>query len=249
MLQSRVIPFLLLRNKGLVKTVKFGDDKYIGDPQNAIRIFNEKEVDELCFLDIDASVKASEPDYEMIAKAADECRMPLAYGGGVTSADQAERILRLGVEKVTVSTAAVRRPQLITEMADRIGSQSVSVVLDVRRRRFQRSRYELALANGRERLGIDPVEFAVRAAELGAGEIVVNSIDLDGTMEGYDLNLARAVRDAVDTPMTIVGGAGSVDDIASLIDAVGPIGAGAGSLFVYKGIYKAVLINYAKPVR
>ncbi|MEM7093778.1 MAG: AglZ/HisF2 family acetamidino modification protein [Actinomycetota bacterium] len=247
MLQSRVIPFLLLRNKGLVKTVKFGDDKYIGDPQNAIRIFNEKEVDELCFLDIDASVKGVEPDYEMIAKAADECRMPLTYGGGVTSADQAERILRLGVEKVAVSTAAVRRPRLITEIAERIGAQSVAVVLDVRRRRLQRNRYELALANGKDRLGLDPVAFAEEAVRLGAGEIVVNSIDLDGTMEGYDLGLARSVRAAVDTPMTVVGGAGTLDDVAELIDAIGPVGAGAGSLFVYKGVYKAVLINYAKP--
>ena len=247
MLRSRIIPCLLVRNGGLVKTRQFGDDKYVGDPINAIRIFNEKEADELTLLDIDATSAGRPPDMALIGNAADQCRMPLAYGGGVASAAVAEQIIRLGVEKVCVSAAAVQRPQLIREIADRIGSQSVSVVLDVKHRRLQRRSLEVVTHNGNRRTGLDPIEVAADAQRLGAGEIVVNSVDRDGMMDGYDLDLARRVRSATTTPLTVLGGAGSLADVDELIRAVGPVGAAAGSLFVFKGRFRAVLINYQRP--
>ncbi|MES2319264.1 MAG: AglZ/HisF2 family acetamidino modification protein [Pseudomonadota bacterium] len=243
MLRPRVIPCLLIRDKGLVKTVKFKDPKYVGDPLNAVKIFNEKEVDELMVLDIDATSEGREPDYEMIQKLASECRMPFCYGGGITSAAQASKIISRGVEKVALSTAAILNPDLVREIADEIGSQSVVVVLDVKKKMFS-SRYELWINNGRKNTGLCAVEFAQRLQQLGVGEIVVNAIDHDGVMKGYDLALADKIRAAVTVPLTIIGGAGSMDDIASLVARFGIIGAGAGSLFVFKGTYKAVLINY-----
>lgn len=243
MLRPRVIPCLLIRDKGLVKTVKFKDPKYVGDPLNAVKIFNEKEVDELMVLDIDATSEGREPNYEMIQKLASECRMPFCYGGGITSAAQASKIISRGVEKVALSTAAILNPDLVREIADEIGSQSVVVVLDVKKKMFS-SRYELWINNGRKNTGLCAVEFAQRLQQLGVGEIVVNAIDNDGVMKGYDLAIADKIRAAVTVPLTIIGGAGSMNDIASLVGRFGIIGAGAGSLFVFKGTYKAVLINY-----
>lgn len=242
-LRPRIIPCLLVHNGGLVKTRAFGDPKYVGDPLNAVRIFNEKEVDELMVADIDASVLNREPDYKLIAQLAAECRMPLSYAGGVNTPEQAERIIGLGVEKVAISRAAVERPALITETAERLGSQSIVVVMDVKKARFT-GRYELYTHNGKRPAGVDPVTFARRAEDAGAGEIVVNSIDRDGEMSGYDFELAEKVRDVISLPLTILGGAGSVGDIAALIRHFGVIGAAAGSLFVFKGKYRAVLINY-----
>lgn len=247
MLRSRIIPCLLVRNGGLIKTLEFDDEKYVGDPINAVRIFNEKEVDELMVLDIDATVQGREPNYSMIRNLAAECRMPLSYGGGVTSASQASQIIQLGVEKVAVSAAAVDRPALVAEMAERIGTQSVAVVIDVKKRRFPLTGYSVVTRNGRSRSALDPVEFAKDLERLGAGEIVINSVDRDGRQCGYDLDLATSVRAAIDGPMTVMGGAGSVGDLAALIDRVGVVGAAAGSLFVFKGPYKAVLISYARP--
>jgi cyclase len=247
MLRSRIIPCLLVRNSGLTKTVGFGPGKYVGDPLNAVRIFNEKQVDELIVLDIDATVQGRAPDYKMIENLASESRMPLAYGGGVTTADQANRIIQSGVEKVCVSAAAVERPELVAEMADRIGRQSVSVVIDIKKNSFPGSGYSVVTHNGNRRARIDPIAFARQVEELGAGEIVINSVDLDGEMKGYDLDFAGRVRDAVEGPLTILGGAGSIADIEALIGRVGVVGAAAGSLFVFRGTYKAVLINYARP--
>lgn len=243
MLRPRIIPCLLVHKGGLVKTVKFGSPKYVGDPINAVRIFNEKEVDELFVADIDATVHGREPDYQLIRNLAAECRMPLSYAGGVRTAEHVERIISLGVEKVALGSAAALSGTLVTEAARRVGSQSVVVVLDVKKTGLLR-RHEVCTHNGTRPTGMQPVAAARQAQAAGAGEIVLNSIDQDGTMAGYDLELASQVRDAVSLPLTVLGGAGSLDDVEDLIRRHGTIGAAAGSLFVFKGKYRAVLINY-----
>ena len=243
MLRPRVIPCLLVHEGGLVKTVGFKAPKYVGDPINAVKIFNEKEADELVVLDIDATVNGAEPDYRMIANLAAECRMPLCYGGGVRSAAQAKKIIGLGVEKVALSAAALDAPNLITQIADEIGRQSVVVVLDVKKRVLSKE-YDVFTHNGKNNTKRSVMEVATQVEALGVGEIIVNSIDNDGQMKGYDLALAKKMRDAVNIPITFLGGAGSLDDIAALIRTCGVVGASAGSLFVFKGVYKAVLINY-----
>jgi cyclase len=243
MLRPRITPCLLLRNGGLVKTVRFADDKYVGDPINAVRIFNEKETDELIVLDIDASVSGARPNLKVISQLAVECRMPLCYGGGVKTAEDAKAIIGLGVEKVAISSAAVEHPSLITAIAREVGSQSVVVVFDVCRR-SNGTDYDVRTHNGKRKTGRRALEAIAEAASLGAGEIVVNSIDNDGVMKGYDLELARSVRAATRLPMTVLGGAGSLADLGRLIGCCGVVGAAAGSLFVFKGPYRAVLINY-----
>jgi cyclase len=225
-----------------VKTVRFADPKYVGDPINAVKIFNEKESDELIVLDIDASAKGVEPNYKQIAHLAAECRMPLCYGGGIKTAAQAQRIINFGVEKVAIGSAAIETPSLITQIGQEVGNQSVVVVVDARRQ--PRGGYRAWTHNGKKDTGLSAIDVATRAEALGAGEIVINSIDHDGVMKGYDLELAREIRKAVGIPMTVLGGAGSLADIGSLIKTCGVIGAAAGSLFVFKGSYRAVLINY-----
>lgn len=243
MLRPRITPCLLVHDGGLVKTVGFTNPKYIGDPINAVKIFNEKEADELIVLDIDATTQGREPNFRLIAQFAAESRMPLCYGGGVKTADQAKQIIGLGVEKVAISSAALANPALITAMARSIGSQSVVVVLDAKKGRFGRD-YEVWTHNGKINTGRAVIDVAAQAAESGAGEIVINAIDNDGQMKGYDLDLARKVRAAIRLPMSILGGAGSLSDISDLIKACGVVGASAGSLFVFKGAYRAVLISY-----
>jgi len=243
MLRARVIPCLLVHRKGLVKTVRFADPKYVGDPINAVRIFNEKEVDEIVVLDIDATAGGAEPDAAMIRNLAAECRMPLCYGGGVRTVEQAVAIIKMGVEKVAISAAALENPGLVSAIGRFVGSQSVVVVLDVRRHP-RTGAPELWTHNGTRNTGRDPVAFARELEALGVGEITVNAIDRDGVMKGYDLDLVERVRAAVSVPMTVLGGAGSLDDIGDLIRRFGTIGAAAGSLFVFKGVYRAVLINY-----
>jgi len=243
MLYPRIIPCLLIHNKGLVKTVKFNDHKYVGDPINAVRIFNEKEVDELMVIDIDATAKNREPDYKLIENLAAECRMPICYGGGIKTADQAQRIFSLGVEKIAVSSAAMSDISLVTNIAERVGNQSVVVVLDIKKS-LLRSRYEIWTHNATQNTGKDPVKVAVAIEDAGAGEIVINSIDADGTMKGYDLTIIQKVREKIKIPMTVIGGAGTLEDVGSLIRQYGIIGAAAGSLFVFKGKYRAVLISY-----
>lgn len=243
MLRPRIIPCLLVRNKGLVKTIRFDDDKYVGDPINAVRIFNEKKVDELIVLDIDATQNGSEPDYEMIKKLAAECRMPFCFGGGIKKAEQAKKIIGLGVEKVALSAAAVEEPDIITQIARELGSQSVIAVLDVKKKRLGRS-YEVWTHNGEKNSSRCPVEFAKLLEQRGVGELVINSISNDGVMGGYDIEILKQIRDAVSVPMTALGGAGSIADMQALLQELGVMGAAAGSLFVFKGAYKAVLINY-----
>jgi cyclase len=245
MLRPRIIPCLLLKNGGLFKSVRFKDHKYVGDPINAVKIFNEKEVDEIIIIDIDATAQSRDPDYKLIEALAAECRMPLCYGGGVKSVEQAQKIFSLGVEKVSISSEAVRNPQLISEIGNRVGSQSIVVVVDVKKNFF--GKYEIWTHNATRNTGKDPVDFAKEVEAFGAGEVTINSIDRDGMMKGYDFELIEKVRNAVSLPITVLGGAGTLNDIGNLISKHKVIGAAAGSLFVFKGVFKAVLINYPKP--
>lgn len=242
MLRPRIIPSLLLHDKGLVKTVNFKSPKYVGDPINAVRIFNEKEVDELAFFDIDASVLNQEPDYGLIEKLANQSRMPLCYGGGVKTVEQAQRIFSLGIEKIALSSAVIQNPNLISQIADRVGSQSVIVVLDIKKKLL--GGYEIYTHNGKKSTGINPIKFAKEVEGLGAGELIINSIDQDGVMKGYDMNLIDKIAESISIPLTVLGGGSSLSDIEKVIDKHGVIGVAAGSLFVFKGPYKAVLINY-----
>ena len=242
MLRTRVIPCLLLRNGGLVKTRGFSEPRYVGDPINAVKIFNEKEVDEIVFLDISATPAAREPNYDLIRDIATEAFMPFAYGGGVTSVAEVRKLIALGVEKVIINTCAVARPELVREAAEVVGSQSLVVSIDVKRTIF--GRYEVVTHGGSRKTGLDPVEWAHRAEELGAGEILVNSVDRDGSMSGYDLVLLRRVTDAVRVPVVACGGAGSMADFRSAVREGGASAVAAGSLFVFHGKHRAVLITY-----
>lgn len=242
MLAPRIIPCLLVHNKGLVKTVKFKDAKYVGDPINAVKIFNEKESDELIVLDIDATVEGREPDYKMIENLAAECRMPLCYGGGIKTVEQATRIFNLGVEKIALSSAVIENLKLVSDISKEVGSQSVVVVIDVKKKMF--GGYDIYTHNGTKKTNIDLEKFIIELQSLGIGEIVINSIDNDGVMKGYDLSLIEKIKPLINVPMTVLGGAGTLEDINKLIEKFGIIGCSAGSLFVFKGKYKAVLINY-----
>ncbi|MHB1107280.1 MAG: AglZ/HisF2 family acetamidino modification protein, partial [Lutibacter sp.] len=224
------------------KTVNFKDPKYVGDPINAVKIFNEKEVDELMVLDIDASIENRGPDFNLIKNLAVECRMPFCYGGGVSTVEQAKKIISLGAEKVALSSAIIENPMLCKEIGEAVGVQSVVVVLDVRKKML--GGYDLYTLNGKKKSKRKLKEFVKDLNKIGVGEIIVNSIDNDGKMLGYDIELAEIIRDLCDTPITILGGAGNLEHIKSLITKFKVIGAAAGSLFVFKGKYKAVLINY-----
>lgn len=246
MLHPRIMPCLLVHKKGLVKTLRFRDSKYIGDPINAVKIFNEKEVDELIVLDVDATVENREPDYKMIENLATECRMPLCYGGGIKTISQAQRILSLGVEKIAISSAVFKNPVLVKELSLAIGSQSVVVVFDVKKKLF--GGYEILTHNAKNKVKQDFLELIETVQKLGAGEIVINSIDNDGVMKGYDTDLIEKVKSRLKVPLTILGGAGDLKDIGQVIEKFGLMGCAAGSLFVFKGRFKAVLINYPDQV-
>lgn len=243
MLRPRIIPCLLVHNGGLVKTRQFADPKYVGDPLNAVRIFNEKEVDELMVIDIDASRLGRAPNETLIAQLAAECRMPLCYGGGVKTPEQVGRLVTLGVEKVAISSAAIEDDTLLSTAASRVGSQSLVGVIDVKAGGLLR-RTEAVTHNATKRTGIDPVRLARRMQDAGAGEVMINSVDRDGMMQGYDLDLIENVRREITIPLTALGGAGSLDHVRQLVARHPIIGAAAGSLFVFKGKYRAVLINY-----
>lgn len=243
MLRPRIIPCLLIQDSGLVKTVRFKDPKYVGDPINAVKIFNEKEADELIVVDIDATVNGKEPNYKQIANLAAECRMPLCYGGGISTPEQARKIIALGVEKVAISSAALANPELITRIADEIGRQSVVVVLDHKKRLLGKQQ-DVWTHNGKRNTKRSVLDVAVEMEKFGAGEIVINSIDNDGQMKGYDVELAVELRKVVSIPVTILGGGGSLEHIGAVISACGVVGVAAGSFFVFKGPYRAVLISY-----
>lgn len=240
--KTRVIPVLLLRGKGLVKTVKFKDPKYIGDPINSVRIFNEKEVDELVFLDITATPEGRGPDFELLADIAGEAFMPMAYGGGVTTLEQVRRIFALGFEKVVINTAAYIAPQLISNSAAIYGSQSIVGCVDVRRTLL--GRYELLSHAARTKQAISLRSHVEELERLGVGEIIVNAVDRDGTQTGYDLKLIREVSSAVSVPVVACGGAAGIDDFVSAVHDGGASAVAAGSLFVFVGPHRAVLINY-----
>ncbi len=244
MLRCRVIPCLLVHKGGLVKTVNFDKPKYVGDPLNAVRIFNEKKVDELIVLNMDATVLSQEPDYDLISNLAGECRMPLCYGGGVKTCEQIEKLVGLGVEKVAISSEALTNPDLVSQAAERVGNQSIVVVLDVKKVGLFNKSYAIFINNGRDKLDIGVVEAAVRAQEMGAGELVINNIDRDGSLEGFDTDLIDLVHNAVDIPITALGGAGSPEDFGKLAKRYKILGLAAGSLFVLTGKYRAVLIQY-----
>jgi len=241
MLRTRVIPTLLLKDDGLVKTTKFKKPEYIGDPINAVKIFNDKEVDELIFLDITATPQNRGPNFNLIKDIANEAFMPFGYGGGITKIEEIEELFFLGVEKIILNTSAYLNPNLITEAANIFGNQSIVVAIDVKRNLFGREYFYIYC--GKKKIKVDPVEYAKKVELLGAGEIFLNSIDRDGTMLGYDLSLIQSITEAVEIPVIASGGAGSIDDFA---DAV-KIGAGAvaaGAMFVFNGIHRAVLISY-----
>lgn len=241
MLKTRVMPCLLLRNAGLVKTVRFADPVYVGDPINTVRIYNEKEVDELIFLDIMATPNGKPPQFAMVAEIATECFMPFAYGGGVRTAEDAKQLFSAGAEKVAVNSAAFDRPELVTEIATRFGNQSVIASIDVKKKLL--GRYEVFTNGGKRATGQDPVAYAVRMQELGAGEILLTSIDRDGVMKGYDVELIRTVARAVDVPVIACGGAGRIEDFAEAVNA-GASAVAAGSMVVYQGPHRAVLTNF-----
>jgi len=241
MLRPRIIPCLLIKDQGLVKTVNFSNPKYLGDPINAVRIFNEKCVDELIVLDIDSTLKGKDPDLKMIDNLATECRMPLCYGGGIKTVDQICEIIELGVEKVSLSSIAIENLEIVNNAAKFVGSQSIVVTLDIKK---ENNNNYIFTHNGKKNMKIDPVDMVKDLQASGAGEIVINSIDNDGLMNGYNISLIEKIMNVVDIPITAVGGAGTLSDIEELFRLFGLIGACAGSLFVYKGVYRAVLINY-----
>lgn len=242
MLMTRVMPCLLLKNGALVKTVKFKDPGYIGDPINAIRIYNEKEVDELIFLDITATIEKREPPYKVLSEIASECFMPVTYGGGVRDLETIRRILSLGVEKIAINSYAVENPDFVRAAADKYGSSTIVVSIDVRKKKFDR--YEVFIHGGRKDSGLDPVKFAVKMEQMGAGEILLTAIDRDGTQEGYDIELIKSVTSAVGVPVIAVGGAGKIDDFRAAVKEGGASACAAGSMVVYFGRNRAVLINF-----
>ena len=241
MLKHRVVPALLLRNGGLVKTRRFKDPKYVGDPINAIRIFNDKEVDELMVLDITASKESREPDYSLIEQFAGECFMPLAYGGGVRTVQQAQLIFSLGVEKICIQTAALDDLLFVRQLADRFGRQSIMVSLDIKRNWYGRPK---AYAAARSKsLNKDWLELLRAFVGAGAGEVLLNSVDKDGTLSGPDLDIIHQASEALDVPLIALGGISSLTDIKSAVDA-GASAVAAGAFFVYHGPHRAVLITY-----
>lgn len=241
MLKHRVIPCLLLRDGGLVKTHRFGKAKYVGDPVNAIRIFNDKEVDELLVLDIDASRQRRGPNYELIEEFAAECFMPLAYGGGVGHVDEVKRLFSIGVEKVSIQTSALKDLSLVSEVADRYGRQAIVVSIDIKKNLL--GHYKLYSAADGKTLDRDWRDFLRDAVAAGAGEILINCVDRDGTLSGMELPLIAAAAGACDVPLIACGGAGSLADIKAAVNA-GASAVAAGAFFVYYGPHRAVLITY-----
>lgn len=244
MRRTRVIPCLLLKREGLVKTEQFRRPRYVGDPLNTIRIFNEKEVDELLLLDITATVEGRAPPFDLLRRVADECFMPLCYGGGIRRFEDIGRILGLGVEKVAINTFAFESPGFLRRAALEFGSQSIVASVDVKRGLLGRN--VVMTRSGTQSTGKDVVDAARALVEEGAGEILVTSIDRDGTMSGYDLDLVRKVADSVPVPVVACGGAGSISDLAAAV-AAGASAVAAGSLFVFHGRHRAVLISFPSP--
>ena len=242
MLQKRVIPVLLLKNKGLVKTVKFKNPVYVGDPLNAVKIFNEKEVDELVFLDIEAAEKDAAPDLFLLAQIAAECFIPFSYGGNITTTDQIKSILKLGVEKVVINSGALRTPELINTASAAFGASSIVVAMDIKKNFL--GKYQVYSKAGIKPPVADPVRYAIDVEARGAGEIFVNNVDADGVMKGYDTTIMKKISESVHVPVTACGGAGNIHHLKELSATTAVTGIAAGSMFVFHGPHKAVLINY-----
>jgi imidazole glycerol-phosphate synthase subunit HisF len=241
MRRIRVIPVLLIHKGGLVKSVKFKNHKYVGDPINAVKIFNEKEIDEIVILDIDATRENRPPDFEKIKEIAGEAFIPVAYGGGITNLEEIKQLFYLGVEKIIINNMAVKAPALITAAASVAGSQSVVVSIDVKKNLL--GKYKVYIKNGTENTKLDPVNFALQMQQAGAGEIILNVIDRDGTYTGYDLDLIRKISAKLTVPVVACGGAGKLNDFADAALA-GASAVAAGSFFVFQRPHQAVLISY-----
>lgn len=245
MFRNRAIPCLLLKDGGLVKTVKFKKGKYLGDPINTLKIFNDKEVDEIAVLDIEATKLGKELDYGLIERLCSQCFMPLSYGGGIRNIEQVRRLLNLGIEKVVINSEFLANPELISEIAGEIGSQSTIVSIDAKNSLM--GGWHVRGASGTRKVKKTPATLAREAQDRGAGEILLNSIDQDGVMQGYDLDLIKSVTGAVSIPVIACGGASGVEDLGRAVLDSGAAAAAAGSIFVFKGPHRAVLINYPTP--
>lgn len=241
----RVIPTLLVKDGGLYKGKNFKQHKYVGDPINAVKIFNEKEVDELAVLDISATPSGSGPNFDLLKDIASEAFMPLSYGGGFTEISEIERVFKLGFEKVVLNTSAFMKPDLVSQVASMAGSQSTVISIDVRKPLL--GDYEVYVGCGTHRTRMSPVEFAKRVEKLGAGEILLCSIDREGTGKGYDIELLKRVASAVDVPVVALGGAGSLQDFSRATREGSASAVAAGDMFVFHGKHKAVLITYPSP--
>lgn len=243
MLRNRVIPTLLIQEEGLVKTFKFNTPKYVGDPLNAIKIFNDKEVDELIVLDIDASQLNRGPNYGLIEQFASECFMPLCYGGGIRTLEQAKKLFSLGIEKISIQSEAYTSLGFIKKLSDIFGSQSIVVMLDIKKNWM--GSYKLYSSRSHKILDKDWLEFLQSVVEMGAGEVVINSVDRDGTLSGIDLDLIKMASEIVNIPIIASGGVGSLNDIKLAVDN-GASAVAVGAYFVFKGPRQAVLITYPK---
>ncbi len=239
--RPRVIPVLTIDGEDLVKTTKFSKPRYLGDPINAVKIFNGKSVDELCFLDITATKNKTGPNFPLLKDIAVQAFMPLSYGGGITTIEEIKKLFKIGYEKVILNTSFIHHPQLVKEAALVAGNQSVVVSIDVKKNTF--GKYVAYTEDGQTKVDQSPIELAKYAEELGAGEIIINSIDKDGMMTGYDLTLIKEITSAVSIPVIACGGAGTVLDFKKALDEGGAHAVAAGSLFVYYGPKKAVLIT------
>ena len=244
MYNNRIIPCLLRHNKGFVKTKKFCNPKYLGDPFNIVRLFNEKEVDELIILDIDKTVNQLEPDFDFIDQIASECFMPLCYGGGINNIQQIKKVFSLGVEKVALSSAVVNSPKLLSQASKIFGKQSIIVVMDIKKNIW--GKYNIFTHNGKMKAKYDLTQFVKQVENYGAGEIIINSIDNDGIMMGYDIQLLQHISSLVSIPVVALGGAKNVKDMKQTIKRTNISAAAAGSTFVFSGPHNAVLINYPK---
>ncbi len=242
MRRIRVIPVLLVQNGGLVKSVKFKNYKYVGDPINTVKIFNDKEVDEIVILDIEATVQKRPPNIDQIKEIASEAFMPLAYGGGISTLNQIKQLLFEGVEKIVINTNSFNKPSLISEGAKQFGSQSIIVSIDVKKNWL--GHYQIYSHGGKQKTPYKILDFAKKVEDLGAGEIFLNSIDRDGTFQGFDLDLIKKVSMAVNIPVIACGGAKSTDDFLPVIKETESSAIAAGSMFVFNGPHRAVLISY-----
>ena len=245
MFRPRIIPTLLLLDRGLVKTVRFKSPTYLGDPINAVKIFNDLKADELVFLDITATKESRLPPLDLLREISEEAFMPFAAGGGIKSIEDAKKIVGSGAEKIVINSASVSNPSLISQIADHFGAQSLIVSIDVKKNFW--GKYKVCTEGGRKMTDLEPDEHAANMEKHGAGEILINSIDMDGTMTGFDLELIKLISGSVKIPVIGCGGAGTLADLNKAITIGGASAVAAGSMFVFQGPRRAVLINYPEP--